>query len=180
MNITLVNPRGAIHGKKELHMSILYLGTALHRQGYNVQIIDSQIENVEKKLKAVISKSDAIGFSVMTDQVKDALKLSDSVKEADPDIPIVWGGVHPTLYPNQTIQDKSVDYAVVDEGELTLLELMSHFEGKTDLKNIKGIAYQENHNVVINQKRDFIDLNSLSPPEWGLLKLDEYGPCRKI
>jgi len=180
MNITIVNPRGAIHGKRELHMSILYLSTALHRQGYNVNIVDSQIENVEKKLKTSILKSDVIGFTVMTDHVRDALKLSDLVKETDSDIPIVWGGIHPTLYPTQTIQDESIDYVVVGEGELTLLELMSHFEGKINLNNIKGLAYQENDNVKINPKRDFIDLNTLSPPEWKLLKLEEYVQDFKI
>lgn len=89
MNVTLVNPKPSEGSSVELHMSLLYLSTVLDKHGYDVRIIDGQIENAEKHLKHFIGESSFIGFSVMTVQAPEALRLSDLVKEIDPDIPIV-------------------------------------------------------------------------------------------
>jgi len=88
------------------------------------------VENEKKKLKSLIKKSDVIGFSVMTTQLKYALELSDTVKEIDSDVPVVWGGTHPTLFPEQTVMDRSVDFVIRDEAEKGALEFMQHMEGK--------------------------------------------------
>ncbi len=174
MEITIVNPITAEVADRQLYMSILYLGTILHRNGYKVNIVDAQIENAEKRLRSLVHKSQYIGFSTMTSQVKHAIELSDFVKSIDPEIPIVWGGVHPTLFPRQTISDPSVDYVIYGEGELTLLELTRHFEGKKRLPDIRGLVYLENGDIRINPGRPYLDLNALSPPAWNLLKMDEY------
>jgi len=180
MKITLVNPEGEKKSQKQLHLSLLYLATALHRKGHTVKVVDSQIENIGKKLRPLILKSDIVGFSVMTNQVKNAIELSDLVKEKDPDIKVVWGGIHPTLYPKQTVEDKSVDFVITNEGEITLLELSSWLEGKGKISDIKGLVYKENGKVRVTSKREFLDLNTLSPPEWEILKIREYISDFKI
>lgn len=174
MEITIVNPMTAEVADRQLYMSILYLGTILHRNGYKVNIVDSQVDNAKERLKSLVRRSDYIGFTVMTTQVKHALELSDYVRSLDPKIPIVWGGIHPTLYPRQTISDRSVDYVVRGEGELTMLELAKYFEGKKKLSDIKGMVYHENGNIKINPERPYLDLNTLSPPAWELLRVKEY------
>lgn len=174
MEVTIVNPKTAEIADKQLYMALLYLGTILHRNGHKVNIVDAQIENAERKLAGLVKRSDCIGFSVMTTQVKHALELSDMVKSIDPEVPIVWGGVHPTLYQSQTAADKSVDYVVHGEGELTFLELMEFLSGKGKIGDIRGIAYKGNGGVRINQERPYLDLNTLSPPEWELLDMGRY------
>ncbi len=111
MHITIINPKGE-EGTVNLYMSLLYLGTVLHRAGHRVRILDSQIEDSESILKSLINKTEMVGITAMSDQIAHGVRLSDIVKEKDPHLPVVWGGVHASLFPEQTIRDKSVDYVV--------------------------------------------------------------------
>ena len=174
MRITLVNPIGDRGAHPDIFMSVLYLGTALKNAGHDVKIIDAQIEDTATALKHMIKKSDVIGFSVMTTQLKDAIRLSDMVKENDSSVPVIWGGVHPTFFPQQTVSDKSVDYVIYGEGENTLVEMVEYLSGKGKLSEIKGISYLKNGKPHITESRPFLDLNSLSPPAWDLLNMEKY------
>ena len=64
---------------------------------------------------------DLIGFSVLTNQYKYALDIAASLK-ARFDVPLVFGGIHPTMDPSGTLAEKVVDYICVGEGEEALLE----------------------------------------------------------
>jgi len=179
ITIVLPNPKeefAQAAGKRIpiLPMALLYIGTYLTEKGFKVNLIDSQVEDVEQKLKEVIDDSLLIGFSVMTTHVYHALKLSDMIKSINKDIPIVWGGVHPSLYPVQTISDKAVDYVVMEEGEETLLELINALQKKGDLSKIKGLVYKKDGKPIINQSRNYIDVNKITPPKWDLLDIEKY------
>ncbi len=173
MHITIINPKGE-EGEVALYMSLLYLGTALHRAGHKVRILDSQIEDSESLLKSLIGTTDLVGITAMSDQIAHGVRLSDIVKEKDPNLPVVWGGVHASLFPEQTVKDKSVDYVVSGEGEHTMLELLECIEGKRKKSSIKGLVYQERGVIRKNPPRPLIDINTLSPPEWKLFKIKEY------
>lgn len=175
--VTLISPKSVetfseACGRKTAYMpfSLLYLGTVLESAGHKVNLLDAQIEDVEKKMRQVINSSDLIGLSVMTAHVKDALRLSDIAKEIDKDIPVMWGGVHPSLLPDQCVADRSIDYAVIGEGEETLVE----FIGGNPLNSISGLVYKENGTIKKNPERSYIDLNKISPPNWDLLDVEKY------
>lgn len=174
MKVTLINPKGETEGSLEVHLSLLYLATALHRKGHAVRVIDSQVEAPEKSTDD-IAKSDMVGFSVMTTQVPHALRLSDKLKSMNGRLPIVWGGVHPTLFPVQTVADKSVDYAIRGEGEHTMLELMDHLKRNKPVDKIRGLAYKKQKKPMVNDDRPYLDLNELSPPEWDLVNFGQYA-----
>lgn len=180
MIFTLVNPEADEKSDPQIYMSILYLATVLDRNGYKVNVIDSQVENAKKSLRRVLKKSDCVGFSVMTSQVKHALELSDIIKEEDSDTSVIWGGIHPTLFPAQTVSDKSVDFVMKDEAESGMVEFARYIEGKNNIKNVGGLVYpdskdKEKFNVRINPTKTCTDLNDLSPPSWHLLKMKKYA-----
>ena len=175
MEATLINFGSRNRDEAIMPLALLYLATALNVEGYKVNIIDEQIEDPKSKLKRVITTSQFIGFSVMTADVKKAISLSDFAKEINPGIPIVWGGIHPTLYPEQTVKYPSIDFVVMGEGELTLLEFTKYLEGKKSLEEIKGLVYiKKNGEIKSNPSRPYLDLNEFSPPNWGLLEMKEY------
>ncbi len=64
-----------------------------------------------------------VGLSVMTAQILPALKISEYVRQHNSSIKIVWGGIHPTLFPEHTLREELVDIVVIGEGEYTALEL---------------------------------------------------------
>lgn len=188
MAFTLVNPEAEERGEPQIYMSVLYLATALDREGYKVNVIDAQIDDAKKELGSVVKKSDCVGFSVMTTQIKNAVELSDYVKSIDPDIPVIWGGIHPTLFPVQTIMDKSVDFVMREEGEIGMLELMQHIRGERKVQDVSGLVYIKSKggkgagrrhpgsgDVRTNPLKPYMNLNGLSPPSWHLIKMKMYA-----
>ncbi len=139
--IILINPRG-VADKNSLQpdelaripLGLIALATYLSasKTRYNIKVIDTRIYPDEvylDKLSSVIREHDInnIGMTVMTAQIPHALKLSKFVKELNHNIPIVWGGVHCTLFPEQTSQHPLVDYVVIGQGELPYSHLVQGF-----------------------------------------------------
>ena len=120
--VLLINPHIASLRTWRLNVPVglLYLGSYLSHKGYNVYILDAC--NVEKKsellerLKQELSDAMVVGLSVMTDQVANAIEISRYIRERNPSLPIIWGGVHPTLYPELTAKSEYVDFVVLGEG----------------------------------------------------------------
>ena len=85
-----------------------------------------------------------LGITVLTgDPIRDALRASREVKQSRPDLPIVWGGWHPSLFPQQTLDEKSVDVTVQGQGELTFRELVERFAAGKGLRDLQGIHYRD-------------------------------------
>lgn len=75
--------------------------------------------------------------------------------------------------------EKGVDYVVLGEGEITLRKLIDALEGgKTELSEIKGLAFHANGETTHTGKRPVLrELDSLPDPAWDLVDLEPY---RKI
>ena len=78
--------------------------------------------------------------------------------------PVVWGGIHPSLLPAQTLENEDIDIIVQGEGEETFLELVQALDGKQPLSTVKGIWYKENGHIKSTGMRSFVDLNKQPPP----------------
>jgi anaerobic magnesium-protoporphyrin IX monomethyl ester cyclase len=163
--------QGASVSKPVLPHPLLHLGSYLKRKGIKVYLIDGQICDEKNEIDRIINEVDIIGFSVMTMQVAMAIELSDYIKKNYPEKKIIWGGVHPSLLPKQTLEDPSIDYICQREGEKTIYELAI----EKPLKTIKNLGYKENGQIILNKVReDFLDLDKEDKPEWELLNLENY------
>ncbi len=160
-------------------LGILSLGSYLEHEGYNVKLMDvtpyASIGSIEylKELEKIVEQNSPIliGLSVMTAQIVNAYLISRHLKKINPNVPIVWGGIHPTLYPLQTVKDPSVDFVVYGPGEETLLDLIQHLEkGKQDFKEINGLAYENK----VNSLRKSMDVNNLPFLNYDLLDIKFY------
>jgi len=161
---------GAGLARPRVPFPLLHLGSYLKNKGVNIFLIDGQICDAKEELIKIIDKVDIVGFSVMTMQVKNALEISDFIKKEYPDKKIIWGGIHPSLLPEQTIKDDSIDYLCQREGEECLYELCNEMP----LKEIKNLVYKEEGKIIINPIRDFIDINKYDKPIWDILNLENY------
>jgi magnesium-protoporphyrin IX monomethyl ester (oxidative) cyclase len=85
------------------------------------------------------------------------------------------GGAHPSTLPKRVLRDQNVDYVVIGEGELTMLNLLKTLSKGASFNEIDGFAYREEGKTVINPKKKFIeDLDSLPLPARHLLSMNEY------
>ncbi|MBT3408457.1 B12-binding domain-containing radical SAM protein [Candidatus Woesearchaeota archaeon] len=145
---------------------------------YNIKIIDlSLINNVQamkKKIKKELDESViCVGFTVMTDSLSPSVKFSKFIKKHSK-APIVWGGIHPTLMPKETLEEDYVDMVVIGDGEITFPELLYGISKKSKLSSIKGIGFKQNKKIIINERRPFFDLNKSKIPRYDLINLNNY------
>ena len=69
------------------------------------------------------------------------LEFAHYVRMQNPSCPIVWGGVHPTLLPEQTASNEYVDVVVRGEGELIIKDLANNLALNQPLDSVNGITY---------------------------------------
>lgn len=138
----------------------LFSGSVVYNNALLGRLIDSRNEG---KLKKAIAKSrpDLIGFSVFTGNYLWALKWAKISKEIYPDVPVVFGGIHPTSVPEEVIGHDFIDAVVVGEGEDALAELLSRSKEGRKPDDIMNTVVKVNGKIVKNPVRPYIrDLDS--------------------
>ncbi len=99
---------------------------------------------------------DIIGFSVLTNQYKYAIEIAEKIKEYS-DVPIVFGGIHATMDPQETLSHSCVDYICVGEGEEAFLEFLR----KGSPRGVRNIGHKVNGCSVLEPLRPYTDITKL-------------------
>lgn len=149
------------------------------KEGYNVKILDLRLEkDWRAALKSQLDKNPLlVATTCMTGiQIKYALEASRFVKQYNKDIPVIWGGIHPTFMPEQTLENENIDIVVIDEGDLTFLELIKMLEANKPIDEVLGIAYKDKDGKIHrNPPRPLIkDLDSLPDLPYELVDVNRY------
>lgn len=159
-----------------LPLSVLLIAAPLIEQGYTVDIIDQRnnLDWQEKLLNELKKEPVLVGFSILTGkQILHGLEVSQLVKE-NSNTKVVWGGVHPSLLPEQTLENEFIDCVVVGEGEETLLELVKRLDKGQSYEDVLGIGYKKNGKIHINGQRDFINLDDQPNIPYHLIDIEKY------
>lgn len=154
--IILIRPWNEFHVNNYPPLNLLMLGTALMRNGFTVKIIHYEDrKNWEAKIKHEIDRSViAICITAFTSEIRGAITIASFLKTITK-IPIIWGGWHSTLFPEQMAASPLVDYVISGEGDESLPGLIKDIDaGKRPLNKIRY------------SKR--LDLNSLPVPCYDL------------
>lgn len=163
--------------KPRMPSSLIYLGTYLETKGYQPVIIDTRTEeDYKEKIKLHLHDSVLVGLTTMTGmQILFAQKIAKLVRQFSPKTLLVWGGVHPSILPEQTIQNQFVDIIVKGEGEETFYELIQALENNQSLETVKGIVFKDKAGKIISTPdREFMDLNKLPMPNFDLVDTSKY------
>lgn len=148
---------------------------------YNVTIIDARVDrDYEKRALSLSRNALAVGFTSMTGpQIKSARILSGKIKEKYPHLPLVWGGWHPSILPEQTASDPCVDIVVSGQGEITFHELLKRLEANNPLDDVKGITFKKNGKIISNPPGEIHDLNDFPYLPFHLVDLKKYPGRRR-
>jgi len=161
-----------------LPLATIYLGTALDLAGYQVRLVDQRITNrFESELQRAIDDNTLmVGISSMTGtQIRGGLLAARVSREFSPHIPVVWGGVHPSLCPESTLRDPNCDIVVKGEGEATIVELAKCLESGGDLNGVAGIGYKQDGKLRFTAPRPMIKpLDSIPSPNYDLVDMTPY------
>ncbi len=158
MKVALFYPKPTPEGDTvRLPYSLLHLRSFLKARGVDgVEIYDeSKTGDIKKLISGLEGRYSLFGISSMTGpQINFGLNIAGMLKKRYPEVPVVWGGWHPTLTPDMCLQNPLVDIVVRGQGEETLLCLHESLsEDKPDLSAIEGISYRKDGRVFHNQER---------------------------
>jgi anaerobic magnesium-protoporphyrin IX monomethyl ester cyclase len=158
--------------------SLMAIAGPLIHEDYTVIIVDGRV--VPDYLERVLANAEGavcVGISVLTgNQIKQALLVSQAIKERFPALPVVWGGYHPTLTPDQTIADPSVDVVCRGQGELPFKKLVEALREGTSLEGIPGLVFKEQGRIVHNDEPIFTDINQFPPMAFSLVDFKRHLP----
>ncbi len=161
---------------------------------YNVRIFSAVVdENYTEQILAACSDALLFAVSSMTCyQIRDGLDVSAIVKTKYPELPIVWGGYHPSTMPEQTILNPNIDIVVRGQGECTFQELVHRLSCGRSLEGLSGITYKEPERghgreqermqtqggervkVITNPDREFLDINEFCDMPYHLIEMERY------
>ena len=98
-------------------------------------------------------------------QLKGAKTIFKLVKKISPSTYTIFGGVHPSMLPDQSIKEDFVDFLVIGEGESTIVELINELKKEIkDFKKIKGIVWKYNKKIIFNELRNHMNMDDLVFP----------------
>ena len=172
--IVLIRPRNFLGYCTYPPLALICLGSVLEKKGYDVRIIDAASEsNHENMIKNECKDAILVGITATTAEVPHAIKLTDMIKSCS-SVPVVWGGWHPTLFPEQTVSDKNVDFVVIGEGDFSLPELAGALENGGDLSGISGIAFKLNGSANAIYPKGYVNPEDLPAINYGLVDIEKY------
>jgi radical SAM superfamily enzyme YgiQ (UPF0313 family) len=153
--------------------SVLALMDPLMKAGFSPKIVDTAVEDYRS---FDYREAICIGISALTDQsILQGIEVARYIKNRYPKIPIVWGGHHPTVLPEQTIRSPVADIVCRNEGELTFPELVERMADHQLIDDVPGITWKDCHGKVFhNPDRDLIEMDSVSLYPYHLLDLKKY------
>jgi radical SAM superfamily enzyme YgiQ (UPF0313 family) len=163
--VVLYNPRAVFY---TMPLALLAVASALDRREVDVEIIDGRLEN-DPVARVVSAARDAlcVGITVLTGApIHDALAVCRAVKHAQPRCPVIWGGWHPSLFPEQCLAEPLVDAVVVGQGEDVFRDIVDRLLSGEPVDGRFGSSRLR-------------DLNELPPHDYSLLPVPRYFALKR-
>jgi len=182
MKVLLVDPPHAIFKffRGRMPFPGLVALAAYLEKDFEVKVCDGTVldypwEDLERIIRDY--KPDVVGIgSSSTSFAYDAMNTAYLVKMADPSIITVGGGAHFSALPEESLVEcPSLDYIVIGEGEVTMHELLRALEVRGDPKEVKGLAFRRDGQIVKTPQRPLLpDIDILPLPAYHLFPMDRY------
>jgi radical SAM superfamily enzyme YgiQ (UPF0313 family) len=159
-----------------LPLPLLAISALPHSKGYPITIVVQDVDDdPEQQVLGACADAMLFGITSLTGRMIDeGLKMAAKVRERFPDLPIIWGGTHPTIAPEQTIEHPLVDIVVVGQGETTFMELVEAIENGAPLETVPGILFKRDGEIVKTPCRGVTDIDTLPPPPFEILDMERF------
>ncbi len=140
-------------------LGILQLSSILKRAGHDVRLVIAADEDPVVAAKRF--QPQVVGYTAFTGTQHFYLQVNRRIKEEVPGVFSVFGGPHPTFFP-ELIEQDGVDGVCLGEGEDALPELAAALDAGADYTAIPNWWFKADGRIVRNEVRPLIaDLDTL-------------------
>jgi len=140
--------------------------------------INQHTELIDKKIKEILDeKPDIVGFSIQYSSEHMAREFAGRIREKDDSIKIIFGGPQASrVFSGHELAGlKYVDYVVQGEGELIFKSFLDAIRGKREFKEIPGLFYKDNGDIIDNGDSELIfDLSALPYADFSDFDFSKY------
>jgi len=172
--IVLYNPRAVFF---TMPLALLAIGSELDPERYEVVIIDGRLEtDPESAVCAAVPGALCFGVTVLTGApISDALSVSRAVKRVRPDLPVVWGGWHPSMFARECLLEPCVDVTVRGQGEETFAEIVERLTDGCSLEGCLGCTVRlADGSIVENPARALAPVDRFRAHDYRLIPVERY------
>jgi anaerobic magnesium-protoporphyrin IX monomethyl ester cyclase len=157
----------------QVPLQLLHVAAALRAAGRRPAILDLRLHD-QRAVR--VGRPAFVGITAMSGpQIRYGLEFAARVRAESPGTPIVWGGVHPTLLPEQTAADWRVDVVVRGESETVVGPLAAALAGEAPLESVPGITFAEDGAARSTPDGALCDLDGIAVElPYELLELKRY------
>jgi len=188
MRILLINPPqdleallgvGKAFVQKYEPLGLLYIAAVVRQAGYQVSVVDAYAEELsfeQIQERIVEFKPDIVGISTLTCNGEIVYKLGEWMKKNFPEILVVLGNVHASIYAKYYLDNNYCDVVVHGEGEEIFLKIVKCREEKKDFSRIPSISFlnEQGQEIKTGEQAVVDDLTQLPVPARDLVKQDLY------
>lgn len=157
-------------------LALLAVGSAVDRSRFEVVVIDGRLESdTVRAVRDAARDALCVGMSVLTGApIRDALMVARALRAENPQLPIIWGGWHPSLFPGGCLADPAIDVVVTGQGEDTFIEIVERLAAGTPLDGCAGLGFRRNGETLIASSRPLRDLNAFPAHDYSLIPVARY------
>jgi radical SAM superfamily enzyme YgiQ (UPF0313 family) len=153
-------------------LCLMYIAKVLEKNNFEAIVVDSSLDSQKnpslgKSPQALLlslvkkvekTRPDFLGVTTISYNMPFVAEFTKLFKARNQDIPLILGGVNPTLLPDETLSlFPHIDYLVRGEGEYTFLELIQKLEKNKSVNDVKGLSFWKDGKIVHTSNRPFIE-----------------------
>jgi radical SAM superfamily enzyme YgiQ (UPF0313 family) len=158
-------------------LALLAIGSELDPDVYEVIIVDARLESdAQSVVLSHLEGALCVGVTVLTGApISDALQVSRAVKRARPDLPVVWGGWHPSMFARECLMEPSVDVTVRAQGEETFAEIVKRLATGQSLQGCAGCTVRlPDGSIHENPPRPLASVDKFRAHDYNLIPVERY------
>ncbi|MEA3017608.1 MAG: anaerobic magnesium-protoporphyrin monomethyl ester cyclase [Sphingomonadales bacterium] len=174
VKVVLYNPRAVFF---TMPLALMAIGSQLDPDAYEVVTIDGRLET--DPIETVLSHLDGaacLGITVLSGApILDALEISRAAKRAHPEVPVIWGGWHPSMFGRECLAEPAVDVTVQGQGEETFVEILDRLLEGRSLEGCAGCTFRRGDgSICVNPPRALQALSKFREHDYGLIPVERY------
>jgi anaerobic magnesium-protoporphyrin IX monomethyl ester cyclase len=154
-------------------LSLLALARMV-RGEFGIKIINA-VTDADYKSNIIEASNNALCLAVSSMtcyQIRDGIDVCKAVKELYPELPVIWGGYHPSTEPLQTLKNPYIDIVIRGQGELAFKEVVEKLRNNESLDGIKGVSYKDGGKIIENPGQEFQALDSFPPIPYDMIDVE--------